>query len=272
MHTAAIPEPTRYRVSTITCNATISTKVNLDLFFEHIHIEPNGFVWSEFHKRTKGTHPKNKAAKGEDKKPFDNQVTVVYKLGDTYYPNCKMFRNGNIHLTGIRTPEDGVRMMHLLADEVLRIGKTGFPIVERMEDVQARDFQIRMINCDFGFPMKIRRKTLHQVLMNQYDNICSFQPLTYPGVKLQYFWNKTHRTKDGLCHCSLPCFGKGIGEGDGECKKVTVAIFDSGKILITGANSFDQVNDAYRYICKVVQDNVEAVQKVLPGATSLTVR
>jgi hypothetical protein len=59
----------------------------------------------------------------------------------------------------------------------------------------------------------------------------------------------------------MQCFGKGTGQGQGQCKKVTVSIFDSGKILITGANSFQQVNSAHDYICKVIADNEDLLRK-----------
>lgn len=168
-------------------------------------------------------------------------------------------------MTGIRNPEDGHKMVDIIANEVRRIAEGGVPVVENITDIKPGDFKIRMINCDFGFPIKIRRKNLHILIINTYQNVCSFQPLTYPGVKLQYFWNAANKNKDGICHCEKPCFGKGDGLADGDCKKVTVAVFDSGKTLITGANTFDQVNDAYAYICNIVKDNTWEVQKVLPG-------
>lgn len=258
---------TPYRVSTITCNASVSSKVVLESFFEHVHIAPTDFLWAEHGAKSRGTRPKKKKG-GEgtkERKYFDNQVTVIVYVADGYYPNIKLFRNGNIQMTGIRTPADGEQMVHRIANEVARIAKEqDANIVKRIEDIVPTDFTIRMINCDFGFPFKIRRKNLHLILMNQYQNVCSFQPLTYPGVKLQYFWNKTASCRNGICPCERDCFGKGSGSGEGECKKVTVAIFDSGKILITGANSFDQVNDAYRYICSIIQHHQMEIQKVLP--------
>jgi hypothetical protein len=98
---------------------------------------------------------------------------------------------------------------------------------------------------------------------SEYNNICSFQPLTYPGVKLEYYWNSDSQEK-GICICKGPCFGKGTGHGENNCKKVTVAIFDSGQLLITGANAFCQIDAAYKFICGVIRDNIEEVKKVVP--------
>lgn len=265
-------QPSPYRVSTITCNASISSKVSLEIFFEHVRIHPDRFVWSEYGAKNKGVRPKKRKGNSEDgnakkdKKYFDNQVTVIFKMPAGYYPNVKLFRNGNVQMTGIRSPSDGEIAVQTIANEVIRIAEEhDSAIVDKASDIVAKDFTIRMINCDFGFPFKIRRKNLHQIIISHYENVCSFQPLTYPGVKLQYFWNEnTAYANQGICKCATSCFGKGKGMGEGECKKVTIAIFDSGKILITGANSFEQVNDAYRYICDVVGRHKSEVQKVLP--------
>ena len=167
-------------------------------------------------------------------------------------------------MTGIRTREDGIKFVEILANEIQKMSKVYPMLVEDSEHIVSQDFKIRMINSDFGFPFKIRRKNLHRLLISdRYNNICSFQPLTYPGVKLQYFWNANSNSKNGICNCSKPCYGKGNGNGNTECKKVTIAIFDSGKILITGANEIQQVNDAYNFICKVIQENEEEVRKNL---------
>lgn len=264
-------DPTPYRVSTITCNASIDTKVSLNLFFEHLLLQENGFVWSEYGISSKGTRPKKKKKDETErkKKCFDNQVTIVYNFQPKYNPNCKLFKNGNIHMTGIRTPEDGHKMVEIIAAEVRRIASQGVPIVEDAKAIRSCDFKIRMINCDFGFPFKIRRKNLHLLLINKYQNVCSFQPLTYPGVKLQYYWNESNTCRDGICSCTKPCFGKGDGLSDGDCKKVTIAVFDSGKTLITGANTFDQVNDAYGYICRIVKENKYEVEKLMPGERAM---
>ena len=127
-----------------------------------------------------------------------------------------------------------------------------------------------MINTDFKIytdkelveRFSIRRKELHNTLIgNHYNNKSSFQPGVYQGVKLEYFWNKQNKNKNGICQCSANCFGKSSGDGDGNCKKVTIAIFESGSILITGGVTFEQVTDAYNYICKVISENQIAVKK-----------
>ena len=258
----------KYRVSTITCNASIGTIVNLNAFFTHVNVtQDTGFVWVEYGKNTRGTYPKTRKDLGSNKKCFDNQATVIYKMESKglpiYFPNIKLFRNGSVQMTGIRTREDGARAADLLAAEVERMRQCNTGVVESTNPIVSTNFTIRMINCDFGVEYNVRRKKLHQLLISSaYNNACSFQPVDYPGVILKYYWNTdTVCARDGRCLCDTQCFGKGTGTGNGQCKKITVSTFDSGKILITGANSFQQVNSAYKYIIGVISDNESALRK-----------
>lgn len=266
---------TPYKVSTITCNARLgspSIRINLQSFFDTVNLidvscPTNGIVWVDYIGQCRGVYPKKKKKPSTEenskkkKKSFDNQVTIVYKLPG-YYPNIKIFGNAAVHMTGIRTIEDGNMIIKSLAEDLRLLGEL---VTVPVADIQASDFIIRMINSGFSVPFKIRRKNLHQLLIGRkYSNICSFQPLTYPGVKLEYYWNSEYPNNKGSCLCKGNCFGKGHGHGEGNCKKVTVAIFESGQLLITGANAFCQIDAAYEYICDVIRNNVEEVRKVMP--------
>jgi TATA-box binding protein (TBP) (component of TFIID and TFIIIB) len=269
----------------------------------------SGFVWIEYwnkgEQKTRGTFPKRKvqSKRGSKKKAtaagaaataaatvvnetdgggggadttekpknksFDNQTSMYYRMMPNYIPHVKLFKNGNIHITGLRTIDDGMRILTNIKEEIERIFHTiSQEILLKPEDIQKINISkpiIRLINSDFHIPFKIRRKELHQLLIDApYHNICSFQPGTYPGVKLEYYWNPNNEKKDGCCRCAKPCFGKANSKNAQECKKVTVAIFDSGSILITGATSHGQVDDAYRFICEVIMSHRDYLKKNLP--------
>ena len=54
---------------------------------------------------------------------------------------------------------------------------------------------------------------------------------------------------------------KGNKKFNNICKKVTIAIFESGSILITGGITFDQINVAYKYITQIIKDNAELLKR-----------
>lgn len=268
-------EPTPYVVSTITCNGSVGTAVKSDILFEHIQVAADDqktrqIIYCEYHGKKKGVNPNEKKrkvkAKTEDTR-FDNQVTVIYRMNEKYAPNIKIFRNGNLHMTGIKKEKDAELITHELISEIERIADTYPNILEKREELKCHPIIIRMINTNFSVPYLIRRKDLHKMLISdEYGNLCDFQPGSYPGVKLKYFWNSAYHNQRGICECTTVCEGKGSGCGDGQCKKVTVSLFESGNILITGANQFNQVDEAYQYICFILKSQQQRIQKKLPTA------
>lgn len=281
-----------YRVSTITCNADIGENINLGLniVFKHLEINESdhSFIWIQYLKddceSVRGVYPKRRRKSktvSTKKSRFDNQITVIYRYSSDYMPNVKIFKNGNIQLTGIKDIGhtavicnkiiENIRHIYQAVDKQIII--TNYTDLNPLDRLAYLNFKIRMINTDFKIytdsaylqRFSIKRKELHNLLISQkYNNKSSFQPGIYQGVKLEYFWNANSPLKNGICNCAKNCFGKNSGYGDGNCKKVTVAIFESGSILITGGITFEQVDDAYNYICGIIKENKNTLKKQVP--------
>ena len=269
---------TPYKVSTITCNVDLGINIDLVVLYENFTIEgKSNFIWIHYPKiegdNKRGVYPKKKRnVKNTTKKTsFDNQVTVLYKADN--YPNLKIFKNGNIQITGVKNKDDVNVIVNQVIEEVKRIQKLNPKISSNEnfnEAIGFNNFHIRMINTDFKTYSNpemtdkfiIRRKVLHKILISdEYNNKCSFEPGKYHGVKLEFFWNKNKDNQDGICSCSDYCFGKGSGCGLNNCKKITVAIFESGSVLITGGVSFEQIDDAYNYITTIFKNHKEELKK-----------
>jgi TATA-box binding protein (TBP) (component of TFIID and TFIIIB) len=273
---------TDYTVSTITCNANIGNNIDIDLSILYEHITPNeennNIIWiqnlrdnSQF---TKGTYPKKirkSKKKNKKKNRFDNQITIIFKIDTNYMPNIKIFKNGNIQLTGIKKTKDTDYIAYHIINKIKDIYNNIDNNIDKnnnddfISSLEYSNFKIRMINTDFKTytddklinKFIIRRKELHNILIsNKYNNKSSFQPGIYQGVKLEYYYNKNN---DGICICEFHSFNKKNINTD--CKKVTVAIFESGSVLITGGITFEQVQKAYEYITSIIKDNAETIYK-----------
>lgn len=280
----------KYRVSTITCNANIGTDININLhsLFKNITLsnEDNSFVWIQYLKEDnnnfRGEYPKKKRKakkSATSKNRFDNQITAIYRYNSEYMPNIKIFKNGNIQFTGIKDFEhpkiivgkiiENIKYIYDNIDKNIIIAN--YIDLTPIERLVYDNFKIRMINSDFKIyynddlkeRFSIKRKELHNILIGQkYNNKSSFQPGVYQGVKLEYYWNDNiSKQNNGVCKCTKNCFGKNTGYGDGNCKKVTIAIFESGSILITGGITLEQIDEAYDYICQVINDNRNSIKK-----------
>lgn len=277
---------TPYKVSTITCNANIGEQLSIDLSILYDNIEPkdecNNIMWiqnlKDSNEYVKGFYPKKirKSKKKNNKKKnrFDNQITIIFKINNEYKPNIKIFKNGNIQLTGIKNTKD----TKMIADIIINIIKETYlnnkkidvsEEIDFIDKLKYCNFKIRMINTDFKTYLDpeltekftIKRKELHNILVSdKYNNKCSFQPGIYQGVKLEYYYN--YNNINGICICKTHIFNKkNLTDDDNYCKKVTVAIFESGSILITGGVTFAQVDKAYNYITTIIKDNINIIKK-----------
>ncbi len=152
-------------------------------------------------------------------------------------------------------------------EKILDIREMECHCIENDIDFKYSDFQVVLINSDFNINFKIKRNILFSILKDDYGIISRFEPGIYPGVNNKFYWNKLYNDdptkKKGVCYCTKPCTGKGLGNGDGDCKKITIAAFSSGSVIITGAREKQQIDDCYNFINGVFKDNYSKVKKVL---------
>jgi hypothetical protein len=283
---ATLPNPTPYKISTITATGRANTIIDLDALFESIEIQDvdsddEGIVFAEYGSRKsesihKGYAKKLKIARRNHnaKKRFDNQITLVYKYlwnGARYVVNAKIFKNGHIQMTGLKHVDQGLdviaKIMSLIQGykaqgEGQGDGEGKILASPSLAPNNITDYKIRLINCDFRMGFEIRRDQLHRCVCRKYDVMSSFEPCIYPGCKIQYWYNRDRvKDKGGVCMCVGKCNGKGSGMGDGQCKKITIAVFQSGCVIITGGQSMAQVDETYAFIRHLLTENHAEIHK-----------
>lgn len=167
--------------------------------------------------------------KGKIKESFYNQVSLFYK-DDVSKKNIKVFKNGKLHITG----EKDVRENVLIASDVCRILERIFD--REPSSVQIVDFNIQMINTNFrmshGFILKAFKETvarLPDVPRATYD------PETYPGLNIKL---------------------KLANEA-----QVTVLVFNTGNVIVTGLRNFEGLAEAYVRFVEFVDANIEAFKR-----------
>ena len=119
---------------------------------------------------------------------------------------------------------------------------------------------ISLINTDYSLDCDIQQDNLHRLLIERYNLFSMLEKTIYQGVNAKYFYN-TNNHGTGVCACGLPtfCKGQGTGDGKGECKRITMSIFRTGKIIITGARTMDQIEEAYRFLNHVFDTHKDTV-------------
>ena len=160
----------------------------------------------------------------------------------------------------------------LMREELLKIiyKKKGEDIsiyAESIEDlsvIKIENIDIVLINSDFNINFKIKRNNLFSILSKEYNIVTRYEPGIYPGVNSKYYWNKDYvdYQYEGKCYCTEKCTGKGRGGGNGDCKKITIAAFQSGSVIITGAREILHIEKAQTFINRVFRENYELIKKV----------
>ena len=270
--------PTPYRISTITATGCVGTNVNLDILYNCLEIslvkeggfsnENEGIVYIEYGKKKsetvfKGYSKKFSVTRRKVKptKRFDNQVTIVYKTAISN-SNIKVFRNGNVQITGIKSIEHG----SCVVDKIIEILRDLYQnkdkeVIENIDELKNINFKIRLINTDYKVGFAIKRDLLYKIIKNDYGVVCNYEPVIYPGVKLHYFYNEYNHARDGICRCEHKCHDNKRGQEQHDCKKITIAVFQSGCIIITGSQTSAQIEECYRFINSLLYNNIDKVEK-----------
>ncbi len=236
------------RVSTMTLVSEINSNINLAELYNNLEI--NDFIhYIEYGKdRTKGSSVKKikNPRKHKEKKFFYNQLTLHIYKGKIV--NVKLFNNGRIQMTGLKQKQQGIDIIHMLLQYLGKLSENKRKDILDNINPEIRESRIVLINSDFDIRFKINREILHRLIVSR-GYYSSYEPTIYPGVNIKYYFNPKH-DNCGICKCTFPCNGK----GKGCCKKITIAVFNSGKIIITGGQSYEHLNTAYSFIKDIINE------------------
>jgi hypothetical protein len=174
------------------------------------------------------------------KKMFFNQSTLVVRRACSSGPaaggfkevNIKLFGNGSVQMTGINSEQFACETLQWLIDECNKLSESPFtkpPVVNKMN--------IQMINSDFSLGQPLQNELIHGILRDTYGLFSIYEKTLYQGVDTKYYFNSVRGADavPGICDCPTLCNGQGKGDAVGECKRITISIFQTGNIIITGA-------------------------------------
>ena len=266
-------KPTPLRISTKVITANMGTTMDAKRLFETISqiLVPlwwtgEGVLKMEYEKSVIGYASRDVFSKrGVSDKTFFNQSTVVVRKAmnpeHTIFKevNIKLFGNGGIQMTGIPAEEFAKETLMWILDELYKIKAHIFA-----EKPSLQKFKVQLINSDYQVAYPINRTALHNILSRTYGLFSTFESTIYQGVNTKYYFNVKHPDPDrpGICLCTQRCKGQGSGDGSGECKRITMSVFQTGKIIITGGRYLYQLEEAYNFLNHVLQDHAHDVLRL----------
>jgi len=281
---AVVPKPSSLRISTISAKCRMTGEINIeelnnllkpriekniiqqekpDYLVQGIQYGPE--VTGIFKKMGKKMKTIQDRIDKNDKKNVDfyNQCTILlYSDYNNNIINLKLFCNGSITMTGCKDENDGPYVVNKLIEEFID-HKEVFNYDDDQKDIKMEDFSITMINSDYFVGFRIDLIKLENILSNKYNLFFSYDPKIYAAVKISFLWNEKNAVNNGLCSCPKKCVvsTKKHVKKNNQCGIITVAIFNSGKIIITGSNNMKKTRDAYNYINSILRENYTTVAK-----------
>lgn len=267
------------RISTMTTTCQMGTTISLDKLFSQIRTIPywylgEGVLKMEFKGETKGCCRNDIMLRRKRiKKTFFNQSSLVLRLQteDCKWKevNIKLFSNGGVQMTGVPNDKIGRSAVEWLASYIERSYEGVFK-----NKYNIHKYETQLVNSDYSIGVPIRRDKLHKLLVETYGLFSTFESTIYQGVNTKFYFNKARKTTEnpGLCLCPNPCDGTGTGEAIGDCKRITISPFQTGRIIITGARSLEQIEEAYRFMNELfIKHATEIVRvSVMPKGSDKT--
>jgi len=267
------------RISTMVTTCHVGCGIRLGRLFDNLKLwaipfgyPGEGFLKMEYETKVVGSSTRDVLTKRKvTEKTFFNQATLVVRKT---FPgrgwkevNIKMFANGGIQMTGVPTAEFSQEVIQFVMDQISAKDPEIFIDIktQQVQQPALTKFRIQLINSDYSINRQIYQDKLHKVLSNVYNLFSSHESTIYQGVNTKYYYNKKgNPLRPGICECKAQCNGQGLGDGEGQCKRITISPFSSGKIIITGAREMDQINEAYEFFNAILETHDKEILFVPP--------
>ncbi len=238
--------PENINISTISATCCLGSNINLGNIYKYMKLDLRTIFTVKYKNKIRSLEPQKK--KKKKKNCFQNQMTVEIKPDLDGYPDSKVsvkiFKNGSIQMSGIKSIVAVNTVLNKLVGELKKeFGKPEdgkmklISFVDNIEDIKISKFKIDMINSGFEIGYEINRENLYNALLIKKIE-CKFEPSIHAGVNIKFI--PSDNKKD---------------------KKVSIFVFESGNIIITGAKTVNNILESYKYITDFMNDCKSCIQK-----------
>lgn len=240
--------PKNLCISTMTITCNFDTLINIENVGKYIDIVPDNIVYIKYGKNKIRSivEIKKGVRKPKKKVNFYNQATIYIAINDRTI-HMKLFQNGAIQITGCKTNEEFTQTITILCNSLRKkkavyekdnkviVKKEFLSKYENVEADKLYNFGIGLINSNFKSGFMINRENLFELLLKK-NITCVFEPCIHACVNIKHDY-KNENT-------------------------ISIFVFESGSIIITGAKTQNQVMDSYKFIIKLLYENYDQVFKI----------
>lgn len=237
-----MPEPGKPIISTISAKSFINRYDKKDVDIDDLVNK----LWDNL-KYLDGLKYKDKNHNYKEGKSFNNCCNIIFNG-----INIKMFSKGKIIIAGLKNEHD----INKIRDELEFFLNE---ILDYKINIDKPD--IIMINSNFNCGYNLDRAKLYELIKDKINVM--YGNMKYPAVKINFMYN-TNQKNIGYCNCSdkIKCMNKKKnckGNGDIDCKKIMISVFQTGSIIISGAKNMNQLNSAYKWITNILKEHYQEI-------------
>jgi TATA-box binding protein (TBP) (component of TFIID and TFIIIB) len=240
--------PDELTISTMTVTCEMPTLINIENVGKYIKLSNSGILSVKYGCDNIRSLIKIKIKKNSKKKKkvnFYNQATFVINIKNNKKVNLKLFKNGAIQMTGCKKIEHCSDALTVLCEELNRkmavfdkkegkILKKEFAINPEGVNVDSVvNFKIRMINSNFRVGFMVNRENLFNIL-SKAEIRCTFEPCIHACVNIKHYYKN---------------------------EVISVFVFESGSVIITGAKTKDHITESHKFITKILYQHFNKIVK-----------
>jgi TATA-box binding protein (TBP) (component of TFIID and TFIIIB) len=230
--------PKNVMVSTTGVTFELGVNVNLQYVFKLVKLN-EVLLGMKYKNQVKQTEEINMKV---SEKTFNNQLTMKLKIAEDKCISVKIFLNGSIQIAGSKS----IEQINKGIEYLIKILKKRYYVESLGEEIKLvdsynfniKDFKINMINSNFYVNYKINIENLYPLITKKGVK-ARFEPLSHRCVNIK-FVPETHTDKD---------------------KPISIFVFESGSIIITGARNGTNIKSAYEFINNTLDENSVIVKR-----------
>ena len=238
--------PNNVTISTMSATSSLGVDVELANIFNYMKLNKKYITTIKYKGEIKSLEKQSKRKRKKTVKSFQNQLTVEIRPDIENLPDnkisIKIFKNGSIQMSGVKSLHACNLAISKLIDSISKEygvivdGKINdIKFVEDKTKIKINRFKVDMINSNFNINYEVNRENLYNILLNKKIE-CRYEPSIHACVNIKF--RPTNAPKN-----------------------ISIFVFQSGHIIITGAKNIYNIAESYEYITNLLAEHKQEIEK-----------
>lgn len=238
--------PDNVTISTMSATCSLGVDVDLAEIYNYMSLNKKYITTIKYKGEIRSLEKQSKRKRKKNVKSFQNQLTVeirpdLEKLPDNKI-SIKIFKNGSIQMSGVKSLLACNLALNKLVDSLCK--EYGIPINGKMKDIKfisekskikVKGYKVDMINSNFNINYEVNRENLYNILLKKKIE-CRYEPSIHACVNIKF-------------------------RPTGSPKNISIFVFQSGHIIITGAKNINSIAESYEYITNLLELHKPNIEK-----------